>query len=224
MAGLQSIHSRLEPRAMSTYPQRVRENILPLSVAQSLPDAFLEWRFTERTIDHEEAIETCELCEQEQLRYHFEIGNQENGNLLLIGSQCILRFNVAVYDNGIRLSDAGVKRKLNKLIKQMHMQACIAQLQRLAEAENNEILRNALSFYSGHGYLTPKFAFVVLWRLQENKIDHNPSFFKVSLIKDRYKRDLKEMQLSRVHAIWPALTSSQRKLAMAYGHTAPPST
>lgn len=207
---------------MSTYPQRVRENILPRSVAQSLPAAFAEWRFTERTIDHEEATETCELCEQEQLRYHFEIENHRNGNLLLIGSQCILRFNVAVYDNGIKLDEAATKRKLNKLIERMHMNACIAQLERLAAAETSDILRNAMSFYRQHGYLTPKFAFVVLWRLQKNKIDHHSSFFKVSLKTDKYKRDLKEMQLSRVHTVWPALTYSQRKLAISYGHSAPP--
>lgn len=207
---------------MSTYPQRVRENILPRSVAQSLPAAFAEWRFTERTIDHEEATETCELCEQEQLRYHFEIENNRNGNLLLIGSQCILRFNVAVYDNGIKLDEAATKRKLNNLIERMHMSACISQLERLAAAETSDILGNALSFYRQHGYLTPKYAFVVLWRLQKNEIDHHPSFFKVSLKTDKYKRDLKEMHLSRVHTVWPALTSSQRKLAISYGHSAPP--
>ncbi len=58
---------------MKTYPQRVRDNILPLSVGSTLPEAFEEWSFTENTVDHEEPVETCQLCEQEQLRYHFEI-------------------------------------------------------------------------------------------------------------------------------------------------------
>lgn len=206
---------------MSTYPQRVRENILPRSVAQSLPEAFEEWRFTENTIDHEEAKETCQLCEQEQLRYHFEIENHRNANLLLVGSQCILRFKVAVYEDGIKLDASATKKKLNKLIERMHMSACIAQLERLAAAETNDILGNALNFYRQHGYLTPKFAFVVLWRLRKNEIDHNPSFFKVSLRTNKYKQDLKGMPLSRVHKIWPSLTSSQRKLAISYGHSAP---
>jgi hypothetical protein len=69
--------------------------------------------------------------------------------------------------------------------------------------------------------LTPKFAFVVFWRLKENKIDHHPSFFKISLRRDKYKRDLAQMPLKRVHMIWPALTSSQRKIAIKSGHTAP---
>lgn len=46
---------------MSGYNQRVRDSILPMSVGDSLPSAFGEWTFTDRTIDHEKPIETCEL-------------------------------------------------------------------------------------------------------------------------------------------------------------------
>ena len=50
---------------VSTYPQRVAGNILPLSIAGTLPEAFSEWFFTEYTIDHESADEDCELCNHE---------------------------------------------------------------------------------------------------------------------------------------------------------------
>jgi hypothetical protein len=68
-----------------TYTQRVRDSILPLSVADTLPKAFEEWRFTGHTHDHEEPIETCKLCGQEGLRYHFEIQNDFTGNSLDVG-------------------------------------------------------------------------------------------------------------------------------------------
>ncbi len=55
---------------MSTYPQRVADNILPFSLSGTLPDAFKEWYFTENIEDHGKPIEDCELCNQEQLRYH----------------------------------------------------------------------------------------------------------------------------------------------------------
>lgn len=42
---------------MATYTQRVRDSILPLSVADTLPKAFEEWRFTGDTHDHEEPCE-----------------------------------------------------------------------------------------------------------------------------------------------------------------------
>ena len=58
---------------MSSYPQRVADNILPLSISGELSQAFKEWSFTE---GHEDVIENCQLCNQEQLRYHFEIKNE----------------------------------------------------------------------------------------------------------------------------------------------------
>lgn len=52
---------------MSTYPQRVADNILPLSLAGTLPEAFKEWYFIENIEGHEIAEEDCKLCDQEQL-------------------------------------------------------------------------------------------------------------------------------------------------------------
>lgn len=206
---------------MRNFSRRVSDNILPLSVASTLPEAFEEWSFTERTHDHEEPTETCELCEQEDLRYQFEIRNAITSHTLWVGSRCILRFNLSVFEDGNRLSASDAQKKLDRLTQQMRLQSCINALHRLLQAEPNEILRNALEFYQRNKYLTPKYAFVVLWRLQSAGIDHSPSFFKIDLKKDKYKRDLREMPTNRVHVIWKALSSAQRKKAVDMGHSAP---
>lgn len=205
----------------SSYAQRVAGNILPLSVVQTLPEAFREWYFTEHTIDHERPTETCELCEQEELRYHFEIQNRHTGKCLMVGSQCILRFELAVFDDGRLLEASEARRKLEALTRKMQHDSCLKALQSVALTERNEILQKALEFYQKNDYLTPKQGFVVLWRLQKNRIEHHPSFFKISLNKERYRDDLREMALSRVHLIWPALTSGQRKIAERLGHPPP---
>lgn len=207
-----------------TYPQRVADNILPLSIASDLPEAFKEWYFTEYTIDHESPNEECKLCDQEELRYHFEIKNKHTKHTMMVGSQCILKFQLQVYENGNLLNVKGAKKKLESLKAKMRLESCIKALAKVARIENNDILHNALNFYQKNNYLTPKFAFVVLWRLQKNKIDHSPSFFKINLRKDKYKSDLKHMELSRVQLIWSALSSSQRKIAEQYGHVAPKKT
>jgi hypothetical protein len=206
---------------MQTYPQRVRDSILPLSVADTLPKAFEEWSFTENTIDHEQPIETCQLCRQEELRYHFEIRNALTHKTLWVGSQCILKFQLSVFERGRKLSPDDAKKKLDRLMDKMRLDSCIRALERLAQAEKKEILLKALEFYKTNKHLTPKFAFVVLWRLKANKIDHSPSFFKVVLKKDKHKRDLQMMEESRVHVIWPALSAAQRKKAISYGHKPP---
>src|SRR5262245_43503013 len=132
---------------MQTYPERVREHILPLSVADTLPKARGEWYFTGNVVDHEEACATCELCGQEGLRYHFEICNDCTWEVLQVGSQCILQFNVAVYDGDRKLSPKDAEKRLDKLIEQMRLESCIKALEELALAENSDILKNALAYY-----------------------------------------------------------------------------
>lgn len=205
-----------------TYTQRVRDSILPLSLADTLPKAFEEWRFTGHTHDHEEPIETCKLCGQEGLRYHFKIQNDFTGNSLDVGSHCILQFNVAVYEGGQRLSPKDAKRRLNKLMQKMRLDACIKALQRLARSENSQILSGALDYYLTNKKLTPRQAFVVFWRLRANRIDHDPTFFNITLRRQRFKDDLAAMETDKVRFFWKALTPSQRKHAIAMGHSAPP--
>lgn len=206
---------------MNTYTQRVADNILPLSVGVTLPEVFHEWYFTENIEDHEIAEEDCELCDQEQLRYQFEIMNRHTHYRLWVGSSCILKFKVQVFNNGTLLNHNDSAKKLEDLKKKMRLDSCIKALNNLAASENNDILSSALDYYLKNKYLTPKFAFVVFWRLNTNKIDHSPSFFKVSLKNKKYKTDFASMPLDRVHMIWPALSSGQKKLAISYGHTPP---
>jgi hypothetical protein len=174
----------------------VRDNILPLSVGDTLPKAFEEWSFTERTIDHEAATETCQLCEHEELRYHFEIKNAITHKTLWVGSQCILKFGLSVFEDGRTLSPTEAKQKLQRLTEKMRLDSCIKALEKLSVSEDNEILKNALAYYKKNKYLTPRYAFVVLWRLQMHKIEHSPTFFKISLKKNKYKTDLQVMDTS----------------------------
>jgi hypothetical protein len=204
------------------FPRRVVENILPLSVAGTLPAAFREWHFTGETIDHGVAEETCHLCGKEGLRYHFEIHNDQTGHRLDVGSECILKFQVAIFDRGRELGPEEARKVVTDRMRQMRLESCLRALERLAAAETNDILANALAYYRLHKALTPKFANVVFWRLQANNVDHDPSFFRVRLDKASYVHDLGAMPLRNVHRIWRALTSAQRKKAQELGHTEPP--
>lgn len=207
---------------MEHYSQRVRESILPLSVGDTLPKAFEEWSVTDDVIDHETPRETCELCGQESLRYQFEIRNSLNGNTMWIGSQCILRFGVSVFESGRVLAHDEAKKKLHRIMDQMRQDSCIRALENLAASEESDILSNALDYFKKNKYLSPKQAFVVLWRLKRHNIDHNPTFFKIDLKHDRFKAQLREMDESRVHVLWPALSASQREMAKRFGHRPPP--
>ncbi|QUG93103.1 hypothetical protein GR140_30520 (plasmid) [Pseudomonas putida] len=206
---------------MNTFSRRVFDNIVPLSIAEKLPEAFAEWSFTDQVRDHEAPTADCQLCDQEHVRYHYQIRNGFTGNTLWVGSQCILRFNLSVFESGRRLSPDQARKKLNNLEQVMRFEACIRALERLAEAEDNDILAKALAYYRKNQYLTPKFAFVVLWRLDRHQIDHSPSFFKINLKLARNQDALRAMPLTHVHMIWPALSSAQREIAKRLGHREP---
>jgi hypothetical protein len=154
---------------MTTYTQIVRNNILPLSVANTLPAAFTEWRFTGETEDYGSPLEVCRLCEKDGLRYHFEIQNDFTQETLLVGSHCILKFEVSVYDDGRRLTEKEAQSFLQKLTQKMRLDSCIKSLEKLANSENNNILLRALEYYKINKNLTPKQAFVVFWRMSKKQ-------------------------------------------------------
>ena len=206
---------------MGGYTQRVRDSILPLSVADTLPAAFGEWSFTDNTVDHETPVETCKLCGQQDLRYHFEIANSYTEATLWVGSHCILQFDVAVVEKGRRLSPEDAKRHLAKLTQQMQLGSCIRALEQLAAKESNPILSGALDYYERNKRLTPKYAAVVFWKLRTLQIDHHPSFFQVELRRAQHIEDLRQMPTNRVHRFWGALTTAQRRKAAELGHAPP---
>ena len=203
------------------YLDRVRDNVLVLSLSSDVRSALNEWDFTDEVVDHCKPIQACELCDTQGLRYHFEIANRNTQESLWVGSTCILRFDLGVYENGVLLDRIGAKRKLTILMEKLRFESCLIALREVNASEGNVILTNALKYLLKNSYLTPKFAFVVLWRLQVNRIDHNPRHFRVRLKTDRHKADFAGMEKSKVDVIWPALSSSQRKLAKRLGHSSP---
>jgi len=206
---------------MDTYSKRVRDNILPLSIGNTLPEAFEEWSFTEEQIDHEEPCATCGLCDKDSLRYHFRIRNALTNKRLWVGSHCILKFGLSVFENGQRLSPKDAKKKLDRLTQQMRLEACLKALGKLAQAEKGSIIATALEYFRKNKFLTPRLASVVLWQLDARGIDHSPSFFKVTLKRDLHKQDLKALKPTMFRYVWPALTPAQRKTAISLGRTEP---
>lgn len=82
------------------WRNKAQENLLLKSIEQS--DHLMaakEWEFTGKVIDHEVTDMRCELCEGENLRYHFEIKNKGNKNELMVGSTCIAKFDITVWDD-----------------------------------------------------------------------------------------------------------------------------
>jgi hypothetical protein len=99
-----------QDRRMS-WIKNAKKNLLPLSrEQQKFALALREWHYTGNTYDLEEPIENCELCEHRDIRYPFEIANR-----LLVGSECIHKFEIGAIDESGALRDTEhSRRKVDK--------------------------------------------------------------------------------------------------------------
>lgn len=211
---------------MDRHIARVAANILAKSRARTVPAALTEWAWTGSTEDHERPSEQCELCDQESLRYHFEIKNDLTGHVLQVGSKCILQWQVGVIEHGVRLGGTAAKKKLNDAVKRMQREACIKALASAIVGEGNptakDILESALAAYRNGKALTPNQVKVVFWRLDAPGIEYHPSFFKVDLKKVVRMEALRKMGDVPRSKVWKALSSAQKKAAIAAGIAPPP--
>src|SRR3546814_13148212 len=83
---------------MLSWAVRAAATLLPLSRASSLGPALREWSYTGRFFDLEARDGICELCGQQDLRYHFAIEHSGTASSLLVGPECIKRFEITGVD------------------------------------------------------------------------------------------------------------------------------
>ncbi len=120
-------------------------------------------------------------------------------------------------DTNISIEGASVSVEL----KRKEVEVCLNQLEIFAVKEEDTLLENAVNFYRKNFCLSPKYAYVVFSRLEQQGISYNPSYFKVSLEKGVFKNDLRQMPTDKVHIFWPALDSGQKQAAIRAGHKMP---
>jgi hypothetical protein len=95
-----------------------------------------EWEFTGEVIDHLVSNKLCQLCEGENLRYHFEISNKHRNNgVLLVGSSCIKKFDITVFnESGIEIFGDQKASFLQKKIDQKKQELMLGQIRTLWKA------------------------------------------------------------------------------------------
>ncbi len=131
---------------MTAWTAKAAKNLLPLSVASELADALQEWAYSGNSTDYGQPEETCQLCDHEDLRYHFEIANKQTGHRLWVGSKCILRFEIAGYEQ--------VKVDLAKLIREAEDRKIRALLVDVAARTEGRV--DMLRLWAQRGGLPPR--------------------------------------------------------------------
>ena len=202
---------------MNIWVKNSLKNLLPLSEEkEDFKVALKEWFFTGEIVDHETPIEVCELCEKDELRYHFEIKNNL-ANSLWVGSKCIEKFDITIYDESGNEVTENKDLYLQKQARKKHIKTVFENLEKTNGKGktngrcNKELDIYCIDRYNLEGKLDPKMLNYLFKRLDEEEIFYDKRFFVISLKSDENKIKLLELNNEQFQRIKKALSLSQRK-------------
>ena len=200
---------------MSSWSEISEKNLFSFSKEQSdFEIALEEWAYTGALVDHFFPIETCQLCEHANLRYHFEIINRETGMSMQVGSSCIEHFGIRVYDKeGNELKGKDRQKQLGLEIKTKKDKLVYASLLALWKTsdENREKVTLCTRDYQEKGKFPPRNLLYLFQQMNEKGIDYVPHIFKVTLRSKADQEDLHQMSIAERELIWGSLSTTQKK-------------
>jgi len=200
---------------MSYWSEASKENLLSLSQEQTNFQVVLrEWEHTGVVIDHAYPIESCQLCQHPNLRYHFEIINRATNNSLQVGSSCIEKFDITVYDNeGNELQGEDKSKQLKDEIRAKQEEMMLEPLRKLWEINEDERdeIEWCVSEFKQRGGFSPENLIYLFQQMNNNAIDYLPHIYKVVLRSNKDKDDLFSLSETDKNMIWAALSISQKR-------------
>jgi hypothetical protein len=182
---------------MKKWLEIATENLLAKSLEQTdFDQATEEWRVTEKVIDNYLSgngdLPSCELCRHEKLRWQFEIVNRHNQNALLVGSNCITKFDIPISSNAAtvfhgKIRDGLLLHRIAE-IKSQYVKNHIAELLerlkggRSAEgARDVELIERIERHWSATNAFTPRMAADFVGMCARHAIDIREIELNVSL-------------------------------------------
>lgn len=200
---------------MTSWAERAAAAIVPLSHAETLSAALKEWAYTGRFFDLESIEGTCELCGQPDLRYHFEIDNAATDATLLVGSECIKRFEIGGLDERGQRIGADVTGKLvdkhrRGLVEDARKQRVMTALLKLGQKDPDFDAQDFIEFVDDRGSFTPKQVAFIFWKMGSNTVQYRPTDWKVRMRRNSDLAQLRAMTPAAYKRVYAALTSTQR--------------
>ena len=200
---------------MSSWSEISQKNLFPFSKEQSdFETALKEWAHTGVLVDHLFPIESCQLCEHSNLRYHFEIVNNETQAILQVGSSCIEKFGIAIYDeDGNKLQGQARGKQLKEEINAQKQEKMVEPLGQLWQVnkENREQVAAYVRAYQERGGFSPKNLLALFILMKNEGIDYIPHTYKVSLRRKKDRDYLYRISEADRELIWGSLSTAQKK-------------
>lgn len=196
--------------------ETARSKLLSLSKNKRNYDAAVEeWGYFGNFHDNDISSAECQLCGQQHIRYEFEIVNRHNDNNLLVGSECITKFGITVFDEyGNKITGKSARARVTgdrrKLVANAQTQSVINSLLALASKDADFKIHDFIRYYQERGAFTPRQLSLLMWRLKAQRVPHNKAHFKLTIKRDREKHDLLRLEDFKLQQIAPCLSASQR--------------
>lgn len=200
------------------YTQIARKNLLRTSSNKTnINEAIEEWEYKGEIHDAGIAMKNfkCQLCDHPKLRWQFAIVNKKNKNKLLIGSECINKFRISVYDAyGKILNQEKAKLKVGADRREAITKAqtnCVLNSLIILMDKDKEFfgIDGYIKHYQTHKAFSPKQLSAIIWRLDKNNIDHEKNFFRMTIKRKDYKNEYLKMEEWKIKKIWNCLSVSQ---------------
>ena len=203
------------------------KNIFSLSEEKTdFKTALTEWKFTGEIVVYEEPIEICNLCEHPNLRYHYEIENVQLRTSLMVGSNCIDKFDITVIgEDGIEITEnkeayliaraqkKHIKDAFDKLIATKPMGSMVKRsgVNIGKEYRIIELDEACKSDYYLHGKMDARMLNYLFLRFEQEGVFCEKRFFKIKLNSQEAKDKLLSLDRKQYDRTKVALSVSQRK-------------
>jgi len=201
---------------MNIWLKNSIKNLLELSEEkENFTKATKEWFYTGEIFDYHIPTEMCELCEKEELRYHFEIRNRLD-NFLLVGSKCIEKFDITVSDNEGNEIRENKNIYLQKQARIRHVEQALNFLNKsnpigiIKGISKRELDHYCVSTFSWDEKLDPKMLNYMFLRFDEEDIRYDKRFFAISIRSNESKIKLLKLERVQYARIKGALSTAQR--------------
>ena len=201
----------------SNWTKKFSTNLLTVSQEnQDTSKALREWKFTGSFTDHGKPQAVCGLCGNTGLRYHFLIANQQTGEAIWVGSQCILNFDLSISQISKRPSSS---RKEKQTDLKQHIEAArvtmllrpVQQLYYQVGKADRRKIHWAVGKFEHRGAFSPK---DLAWLFQAMKmlgIGFQAQDYPLTLRAKQDRLEFSQLPLTARSMIEPCLTENQRK-------------
>ncbi|MCB2181259.1 MAG: hypothetical protein KQH63_04500 [Desulfobulbaceae bacterium] len=184
--------------------------------SQDYKKAANEWEFSGSVTDHIVSNQICQLCEGENLRYHFEVINRvKKHNSLMVGSSCIKKFDITVYDESGeeifgKQRDYFLKKKIDEK-KQEVMLDQVRSLWKKASSYDQSLIEYYVKCYQRENAFYPEDLANLFGLMKNFDIEFAPTLYKVLLKGKSNLRSLLNMSKNDQDRVLPCLTAAQKK-------------